>query len=389
MRNDRIHGVFSALIAMAIVGVTYGQQSTPPPATDFAPAAPGATSASPTTDPAAPAAGVTSGAGAAAGALDDRPNEQSAEAASPASTTPTSSGTFPAPAARPASPLDDQLGSGVDRRSSGVGEAAGQRGELGVWLVESGGPGVQVRRITEGSAADLAGLQSGDVILGINGRGANSPHTIAQMIRQIPAGQTANVQFWRNGQTNELEIVLQPAREPHAVAFRGDDAMGSMSRGSGDLESRVMRLEQQIAMLVQELRQLRGSGHSSTGIGGGGIGETPATGLDATSATDTTTTGTSTTQPGATPPSSTPPQSDPFDSTTAPAATPSTTEPVPATEPAASDDELFDAGSATEEPATTPTDTTTEGAAPAETPAEEEAASETEPAESASDDLFE
>jgi hypothetical protein len=247
-------------------------------------------------------------------------------------------------------------------------------------MVESGGAGVQVRRITEGSAADLAGLQPGDVILGINGRGASSPHGVAQMIRQLPAGQTANVQFWRNGQTNELAIVLQPAREQYEVGFRGDDSISGMSRPSGDLESRVMRLEQQLAALTQELRQLRQlhQGSSPSAIGGAGIGDTTTTGFDATS-----TTGTTTAQPGVTPPSTTTPPADTTQPAAQPEATPSTT-PAPATEPATGDDDLFGAET-TEEPAAT-----TEPAATETAPAEGEVTPEAAPAtEAASDDLFE
>ncbi len=51
-----------------------------------------------------------------------------------------------------------------------------RRGELGVWMGESGGPGVRILRITSGSAAEKAGLRVGDIILQVNGR--------AQLLRQ-------------------------------------------------------------------------------------------------------------------------------------------------------------------------------------------------------------
>lgn len=289
MRTDWIHGMVG-MMAIGLAAVAYGQQSTRPPATDHAPAAPGATSASATTDTAAPAAGITSGPSAATGAVDDRPNEQSAAAASPASTTATSSGTFPAPMPPTTSPPDQKLGSGTGAAGSAQGGA--QRGELGVWMVETGGPGVEIRMVTEGSAAERFGLQPGDVILSINGRGADSPQAVAQLIRQMQAGQSAALELWRDGQTSELNIVLQPAREQYEVGFRGDDALRGMSRPNGDLESRVMRLEQQLATVLQELRQLRQlhhSGSAQTRIGGAGTGETStATGFDASSTTTTT-----------------------------------------------------------------------------------------------------
>jgi membrane-associated protease RseP (regulator of RpoE activity) len=371
MKNDWTQGVFAGFVAIALAVVAYGQQSTPPPATDFAPAAPGATSAAPTTETGAPAAGVSSGAEAIE--KDARANEQAAETASAEPAPATSESPVPAPTARPASPLDRQLGSGTGGSSAVNGATAGQRGELGVWLVESGGPGVRVRRITEGSAAALAGLQPGDVILGINGQGANSPQAVAQLIRQMPAGETARIQFWRDGRTNELAIVLQPVRAQYEVGFRGDEPMNGIGRTSGDLESRVMRLEQQLATIMQEMRQMRQDmalhrgGASSSAIGGG-AGET-TTDIGATAAPGATPTGTSATdQPDATAPSSAAP-------TTQPEAAPAGT-PTPAAEPAADSDDLF-GGSPSEEPA---------AAAPAEGEAQPDAAPAT---ESTSDDLFE
>jgi membrane-associated protease RseP (regulator of RpoE activity) len=211
-----------------------------------------------------------------------------------------------------------------------------------------------VRRVTEGSAAAQAGLQAGDVILGINGQGASSPHSVAQLIRQIQPGQAVAVQYWRNGQTNEMDILLQPVRE-YEVAFRGDGSMNGASRTGGDLESRTMRLEQQLATVMQELRQLRqemmqmrGSSSGQTAVGGGGIGETSttATGLDAStdasSATDAAAT------PPTTPPASTEtPQNEPFGdapATAAPeSAAPAENDATPDPAPAAteSDDDLF------------------------------------------------
>src|SRR4051812_88908 len=67
---------------------------------------------------------------------------------------------------------------------------AQRRGELGVWMAASGGAGVQIRRVTPGSAAERAGLRVGDVVLQVNGRGATSPQGAAQLIRQVPIGQS-------------------------------------------------------------------------------------------------------------------------------------------------------------------------------------------------------
>jgi len=362
MRNWYTMGMISIVIVVAWSVSGYGQQSTPAPATDFAPAAPGSISAGPTTDRLVPPARVSSGVGAAT--ADGRMNEQPAEAA------PTSPDTFPAPMPRDEASTDRQFGSGGN-----VAQTQNHRGELGVWMVESGGPGVQIRRITEGSAADLAGLEPGDVILQINGRGASTPQSVAELIRQLPVGEMAQLEYWRDGQVSELEVAIQPARGQYEVGFRGNEATNVSSRTSGDLESRMMRLEQQLATVMQELRQLRQLHH------GGEVGDTTtATGFDTTPAT-----GTTILQPAATPPSGTEPQDNPFGDTpepaTQPEATPSATPPE-TTEPVTGEDDLF--GSSAEPAATAPESATTEA-----TSTEDEAASEAVPAETESDDLFE
>jgi hypothetical protein len=394
-------GMFGSALALMLAANGFAQQtpppavnSTPPPVTDHTPAAPATTAAGPGTQSfPAPAGSIETQRG------DVRTTDLNPQ---PRETAPAAS-TFPAPS-------NGQPAAGFEHFGGGQRTIAdGQRAELGVWLVESGGPGVQVSRITEGSAADLAGLQSGDVILQINGRGASSPHVVAQMIREIPAGQTAVVEYWRDGQTNEMEIVLQPARERREVGFRGDDSLTEMNQASGDIESRTMRLERQLATVMQELRQIRQemaqirmSSSGQTSIGGGGIGEaTTATGFGAESAASATTAepGAAITPPAATQPAEEATQDDAFGaSTTEPAAEPATatepgaeptTEPAaePATEPADEGDDLFGDSSTEEAAPATDADSATEEAAPVD----DEAATESEPAEEAEsdDDLFE
>jgi len=132
-------------------------------------------------------------------------------------------------------------------------QSASQRGELGVWLVASGGPGVEIRRVTIGSAADEAGLQQGDVILQVNGQDIASPGDAQRAIRQIAPGQMAMLEIWRNGEQQQIEANLRPAREStYQVGFRGDE-----SASNNGLASRTMRLEEQVGMLMQEVQRMR------------------------------------------------------------------------------------------------------------------------------------
>jgi hypothetical protein len=177
----------------------------------------------------------------------------------------------------------------------------GDRGELGILLMDIEGPGVAIRRVTDGSAADQAGLESGDVLMQVNGQWISSPDQAAQMIREMPVGQTARLQIWRNDQPQEIAATIGEARrammreagenadEPYRVGFRGEG-----SESSGNLSQRIMRLEQQLAMLRQELQQLRQQrGQSNLGPDAatgiqpqpGGATAAPGTSLDSTTST--------------------------------------------------------------------------------------------------------
>jgi hypothetical protein len=161
-------------------------------------------------------------------------------------------------------------------RPDADGTDAGQRrGELGIWMGESGGPGVQILRVTSDSAAAQAGLRVGDIILQVNGQGASSPQEAAKLIRQIGIGQSGSLMVWRDGNQQQVQVTLQPVRDsarrmaseaPRQVGF------GRSESADSDLASRMQRLEQQInsltqelASLRQELTQLRSTGPVQTG----------------------------------------------------------------------------------------------------------------------------
>jgi hypothetical protein len=115
------------------------------------------------------------------------------------------------------------------------------------------------------------------VILQINGRGAASPEAAARLIRQIPIGQQATLTIWRDGDQQQLQVAMEPARESHqVVGYRGEGGAAN-----GDLESRTMRLEQQLATITQELQQLRQDMMQLRGAGGQPAGAGAGQGLSA------------------------------------------------------------------------------------------------------------
>jgi hypothetical protein len=160
------------------------------------------------------------------------------------------------PALTPAEQQAQAFGTEIQTRRDGQPDQfgvtqQGERGELGVWLMASGGQGVEIRRVTQGSAAAEIGLRSGDMLLTINGQTVMTPMEVQRLIRAIPPGQTVTLGVWRDGTQQDVSVALQPMRESYQSGYRGAEM------ASGDLESRTMRLEEQLDMVMQELRQLR------------------------------------------------------------------------------------------------------------------------------------
>src|SRR5262249_35195118 len=145
--------------------------------------------------------------------------------------------------------------SGINQPSDSQLNQGERRGELGIWMGETGGPGVQVLRVTRGSAADEAGLRVGDIILQVNGRGAVTPQETANLIKQIKIGESGTLSVWRDGNQQQVQITMQPlrerARELARETSRQTGFAGSEMASSADLAARTMRLEQQINSLTQ------------------------------------------------------------------------------------------------------------------------------------------
>jgi hypothetical protein len=142
---------------------------------------------------------------------------------------------------------------GIGQRGQPGMESVGRGGELGVFVVQGAGPGVPIAGIAGSSAASEAGLQSGDVILQINGQDVSAPGEVTRIIRATPAGQAVTLHIMRNGEAQDITATLHPAGERYRTNFRGMGAVGM----TGDLESRTRQLESQLALVMQELQQLR------------------------------------------------------------------------------------------------------------------------------------
>jgi serine protease Do len=59
--------------------------------------------------------------------------------------------------------------------------------------------GAVIQNVREGSPADNAGLQRGDIIISVNRKPVASASDVAQQLSGLPAGQDALVLVWSNG----------------------------------------------------------------------------------------------------------------------------------------------------------------------------------------------
>jgi len=75
--------------------------------------------------------------------------------------------------------------------------------------------GVLLNQVMADSPAAKAGLKENDVVTEINGQPIEGTLQFRRMIREIPAGRTAQLTVWRGGRTQSLSVTLGSAMEAH------------------------------------------------------------------------------------------------------------------------------------------------------------------------------
>ena len=82
--------------------------------------------------------------------------------------------------------------------------------QLGTWLEEDL-RGIHVIDVTAGSAADLAGIRTGDFILSAAGTPVNSSQDLLRVRRGLYVGDQVTMEIWRDGQRLEVTLELNDA----------------------------------------------------------------------------------------------------------------------------------------------------------------------------------
>jgi len=118
-----------------------------------------------------------------------------------------------------------------------------QGGFLGVRLQENDGPGTEVREVIIPSAAEIMGLQAGDLLLSISGRNTPDIDTVIDVVGSFASGDIVTVGFLRAGERMQIRGVL--GRNPSAVNNRGLGLLPNLP-GIPDMSELLDNIEVQI-----------------------------------------------------------------------------------------------------------------------------------------------
>ncbi len=80
--------------------------------------------------------------------------------------------------------------------------------------------GVLLSRVIPESPAAKAGLKDNDVVSEINGQRVEGALQFRRMIREIPAGRTAQLNIWRDGRQQSISVTLGRPEERHKAGAK-------------------------------------------------------------------------------------------------------------------------------------------------------------------------
>lgn len=79
----------------------------------------------------------------------------------------------------------------------------------------TGGPeGAIIQEVLNGEPADKAGLQTGDIIIKINGKVVDTENIVSDTVSQGKIGQQIELTIWRNGKELNIKAILSAAPNP-------------------------------------------------------------------------------------------------------------------------------------------------------------------------------
>ena len=95
----------------------------------------------------------------------------------------------------------------LDKLNPGTPTKLGSGASLGV-MIEDAPDGVAISDVLSDSAADKAGLKSGDVIKRFNDNVVTSYRELTMVVGLVDSGQTVEIEVDRNGKTKKLQVIM-------------------------------------------------------------------------------------------------------------------------------------------------------------------------------------
>jgi len=125
------------------------------------------------------------------------------------------------------------------------------RGWLGVYIQPltpdaaenlgiSGRRGALVSDVTSGGPAEKAGIRSGDVIVGFNGKEIRDEHELPQAVASTKPGKTVDVRLLRGGKETTVAVtIVEMAGEPGKPAGKPDDLQKNLGLAVQDITPEI------------------------------------------------------------------------------------------------------------------------------------------------------
>ena len=137
-------------------------------------------------------------------------------------------------------------------------DASEQRAFLGIGLFEEDGR-VMVERVLAGTPAELAGVQVGDRIVKLRGRGIDSTEELLDLLGKLKIGKTYPLVVERDGRKVRLNATLAPRPSGELSEPLGEgEGNGLFSEPDQPLtraRQRLQREEQEITRRLEEMRR--------------------------------------------------------------------------------------------------------------------------------------
>jgi serine protease Do len=131
---------------------------------------------------------------------------------------------------------------GHDGSVSGYGNYNSNQAYLGVSSEKpSDGQGAKVTSVTDGSAAEVLGLRSGDIITKVDETAVTDPQSLSAAIRKHKPADKVTVTYSRDGKSQKGTATLGKMREPKSFNFEYN--MPELKQNLGDMYGRGLMLE--------------------------------------------------------------------------------------------------------------------------------------------------